>query len=658
VHSLFDRYARKSLSALLCAAVVLAGCHHNNYNSGYGIAWVTLTDEPGDFTSYTVNVDSVTLTGTTNGTVTALSTVETVDFTKLGNISELWAAANVPNDTYTSASITLDYTDAVISVLVNGVSTRAAVENSSHAAVTTITVTVNLDPSNPLVITPTPASTSAVHLAIDFNLAASNTVETSTATPVVTVHPYMTAGIQPADTKLIRVRGPLINSSVGVGTYTVYVRPFYDEVNSLGSLSLFTQPYTIFTINGSIYTGKAGVTALSQLSAGTTMTAAYTTFVPSVNDKYSPPAAAGTFYPLYVIGGSSLEDFYTQGLTGYVTARNGNTLTVSGSTLIENSLVITTYQDAAAQLILGSGTIVTADGTALTGLNSDSIGVGQYISARGLYSLPASNVVTVDATGTTSTNTGSVRILPTEIWGSLVSSASGSLTMNLQTVNDWPVSSYNFAGNGASTAQDPAPAAFSVDTGALALPSGLVAGDPLWISGMVSPFGAAPPDFKASAVNSEASVQVAGSAESAPGTETCGVSSQVCDPASLRVAWSAAGTNDPFVGLANAGFSIDLSNAEYVSGVIRIGPESIDLKSLPASPQIVPTSLPVTATFAPRFAIGNPSTGIAVFSGFAAFVTQVNTSVTGTTPAVQFEARGLYNRTTNTFTATTVNILL
>ncbi|HEY1312910.1 MAG TPA: hypothetical protein VGE92_03490, partial [Steroidobacteraceae bacterium] len=385
---------------------------------------------------------------------------------------------------------------------------------------------------------------------------------------------------------------------------------------------------------------------------------AYTTFVPSVNDVYSPPAAAGTFYPLYVVGGSSLEDFYTEGLTGYVTARKGNTLTVSGSTLIENSSEITTYQDAAAQLIVGSGTIVTADGTTLTGLNSDSIGVGQYISARGLYTLPASNVVTVDATGTTSTNTGSVRILPTEIWGSLVSSASGSLSMNLQTVNDWPVSSYNFAGNGVSTAQDPLPAAFSVDTGALPLPSGLVAGDPVWISGMVSPFGTAPPDFKASAVNSEASVQVAGGAESVPGTQTCGVGSQVCDPASLRVVWSAAGTNTPFVGLANTGFTIDLSNAQYVSGVIRIGPESIDLKSLPASPQIVPTSLPLTATFAPRFAVGNPSTGIDVFSGFAAFVTQVHTSVNGTTPALQFEARGLYNRTTNTFTATTVNIVL
>ncbi len=50
------------------------------------------------------------------------------------------------------------------------------------------------------------------------------------------------------------------------------------------------------------------------MSAGTTMTAAYTTFVPTVNNLPNPPAAAGIFYPVYVIAGSTLEDIYTEGL--------------------------------------------------------------------------------------------------------------------------------------------------------------------------------------------------------------------------------------------------------------------------------------------------------------------------------------------------------
>ncbi len=402
-----------------------------------------------------------------------------------------------------------------------------------------------------------------------------------------------------------------------------------------------------------------------------------------MNNLPSPPATAGTFYPVYVVVGSTVEDIYTEGLSGYVIARNGNTLTLRSSILFQNDFQIYTYNTADAQLLVGPGTIVTVDGSTATGLKADAISVGQYVSARGIYELPASGIVTLDATGNSSTNTGSVRILPTQLWGSLVSSASGSLVMNLQNINDWPVSVYNFSGNGTSAAQNPSPAAFAVDTGALALPAGVAAGDPLWVAGIVSPFGAAPPDFNATAVNSEASVQVAGGAgttpapgnSTAPGAGSCGVGSQVCVPASMQVLWSnTPGTTTPFVGLSSAGFSIDLSNAQLKSAVIRIGPESIALSSLAASPKVVPYSLPfslaATSTFAPQYTVGNPSTAtvtatvatattaLNVYSSFASFVTEVNAAMTSASPAVQFEARGVYDRAANTFTATSVNLVL
>jgi hypothetical protein len=691
VHSFLARYARLSLSALLCAAaVVAAGCHNNNQESGFGQGWVTLTSEPGIvnqpgvFTSYIVNVDSVTLTGRTVGEITAVSTPETVDFTQLNNISELWAAASIPNDTYTQAIITLDYTSAVISVLVNGKSTLATVQDASAKVVTSVALTVNLDPAHPLVITPTFASTSAVPLAIDFNLPASNSVDIVNGKPVVTVRPFMTIGIQPADTKLTRVRGPLINSSVGVGTYTVEVRPFYDEIDSLGQLSLFNTPNTIYTINGTTYVGAPGITAMSQLSAGITMTAAYTTFTPSVNNLPTPPSTAGTFYPVYVVAGSTLEDQFTEGLSGFVTARNGNTVTLSGSILFLNTAQIFYYcvtggicPNDETHLLVGPSTIVTADDNAtLTGLNADSVSVGQYVSARGIYSIPASGITTLDATGTSSAETGSVRLLSSEAWGSLVSSASGSLVMNLQSINYWPVSTYDFAGNGTTAAQNPSPAAFAVNTGSVAFPAGLAAGDPVWIDGLVSPFGSAPPDFNASAVNSEASVQVApGSGTSAgtptpAGTQSCGVGSQVCNPASLQVLWSTTpGTTLPFVGFSSTGFSIDLTNAQLIAAVMRIGPESFDLKSLPASPKIVPTTLPATTTFAPRYTVGDPvtasttpnvtaTTALSMYSSFPDFADKVTETMTASSPARQFQAQGVYNRAANTFTATSISLVL
>jgi len=99
VHPSCGRFARQYLRVFLCAAAVLsAGCHHNNQNSGYGIGWFTLTGRPGEFTSYTVNVDSVTLTGVQYGTISPVTTPETVDFMKLKHISELWSAGSIPND--------------------------------------------------------------------------------------------------------------------------------------------------------------------------------------------------------------------------------------------------------------------------------------------------------------------------------------------------------------------------------------------------------------------------------------------------------------------------------------------------------------------------------------------------------------------------------
>jgi hypothetical protein len=642
VHPSFGRYARLSSGALLCAAAIFAaGCHRNNYTSGYGIAWVTLSDTPGDFTSYTVNVDSLSMTGATVGVVTPVQAIETVDFTKLNNISELWSAASVPNDTYTSASVVLDYTNANISVMVNGVPTKAKVVDPTGAAVTTQTVNVTFDPAHQPVIQPTYASSSAIRLAVDLDIAASSVVNMATSPPTVTVKPFMTVAISPSDTKPIRVRGPLINSSIGTGTYTVYVRPFFDEVNSLGTLSIFTDPAkTVYTINGTTYVGSAGLSVLSQTSAGTTMTAAYTTLQPTAT--LNAAVTAGDFKATVVLAGSTLEDFFTQGLEGDVIARSGNTLTLRGSTLQLNDGT-SQYNDANAVVLLGPGTKVTVDGsTTLTGLDYNSVSVGQHIIARGIYTLPASQVVTLDATGS-NTDTGSVRLISTDLWGTLVSSASGSLLLNLQTIDNWPVANYTFTGNGAGAVT---PASYAVETSGAVTTGTPAAGEPLWIGGITTPFGSAPPDFNAFTINTEASV-----------------------PASLQVDWTSAGTTAPFATLTPTGLTIDLSNANYSAGVIRIGSESIDLKTggLSGTPLIVPQPPPAATPglppiFLPSFAIGNLTTtvntiAVTEFNTFSGFMTQVPKSIVAATPALHFVATGTYNRAANTFTASRIDVV-
>jgi hypothetical protein len=640
VHSSSGRFALKSLSALLCAAaVILAGCHHNNLNSGYGIGWVTLTDSPGDFTGYTVNVDSVTLTGKTYGVVTAVASVETVDFTKLNDIAELWSAASIPNDTYISASIILDYTNANISVLVNGVPQQAKVVDTTGAVATTQTINITFDPHHQLTITPTLSSSSAVRLALAFDLAASNVVNLATNPATVTVLPLMTAATSASDTKQVRVRGPLINSSAPLGTYTVEVRPFFDEINSLGLLTIFGSAKTVYQINGSTYVGPPGITDISQLSADTTVAAAYCTYEPTAT--LDPTVTAAKFNSNYVVAGSTLEDFYTQGLEGDVIARKGDTLTLVGATLQLNDGESTYNKNAV--VLLGAGTIVTAeDNTTLTGLDYKSISVGQHIIARGIYSLPTSGVVTLDATGSSSTNTGSVRMQSTQLWGSVVSTAAGSLVMDLQTINNFPVTTFNFAGNGAGAVT---PSNYVVDTGIASISGTPAVGEPVWVSGVTTPFGSAPPDFDAFTINTEPSI-----------------------PAQLIANWTTAGTLTPFATLTDTGLTINLASTNFSSGMIRIGGESIDLKSLAASPKIVPTATPAPPStpglpdvFLPLFAIGNLTAAdtitVTVYNAFADFVTQLPKSIVAATPAKHFVASGTYNRASNTFTATTIDVV-
>jgi hypothetical protein len=646
VHLSFKNKVAGRAAALLLAAagfLAAAGCHNNNIDSGFGVAWTTLslTDDPGVFTTYLVTIDSIVLVGKANGAISALAVPETVDLTKLTNLSELWATASVPVDTYTSAQITIDYTVAQIAVMVNGVPVAAKLVDPSGVAPTVVTLNVNFDPSNQLTLQNTLATSNALRLAFNWDLSASSKVDLTTSPPTVTVKPFMSVSTTSPDSKLIRVRGALINSSVNLGTYTVVVRPFFDEVNSLGIMTLFNDPNTLYTLGGVTSVGTPGLNALSQTSAGSTVAAAFTTFEPTTTP--APGVNAGIFHSVYVIAGGTLEDFFTDGLEGDVIARTGNTLTVRGGTLFANIAQVVQYQTTDSQVIVGPATQVTKDGVLpTTPLDVNSISVGQHITARGLLSQSATGVVTLDATGST-TDTGSVRLMSTEVFGPLVSSAAGSLVLNVQSINNWPASVYNFAGNGVSPAQNSNPSNYVVDTGTLALPvSG--AGDLLWIDGYTSPFGSAPPDFEAAAINAEPSV-----------------------PATLAVSWTGTGTAAPFSALTSAGLTIDLANAALGTAQLRLGAQSIDITTL-ASFSIIPaTAVPAAnglPLFSPVFSVGPGAITEAVvnpvqsFNGFAAFVTQLSTTFAAPTPATQFVARGFYNRAANTFTASSIDVVL
>ena len=691
--SLF-KFGRQYAYALVCAgAVVAAGCHHNNsYQSNYGIAWTTVANGTGtygnnvQFASYVVNLDSIVLTDAVGNQYTAMATIEPVDFVKLSNIAELWGSATLPADTYVSATITLDYTIAAVALLVNGVPTPATVVVPGETTPTTVAVTVAFDPSNPLVITNSYATTNAQRLALDFDLAASNVVNLSTSPATVTVTPFFRISNAAADTRLIRIRGPLVNSNATTGTYSIYERPFYDEVNNIGTISLFTSPDTIFNIDGTTYTGgAAALAAISQLSAGVTATVAYTTFevTPSSNNgSGQPTGTAGIFSSVYSVVGGTVETNYTENLEGDVIARNGTILTMANSTVAGATVNLSqgyfeyvpassTNPTAQTQVLVGPGTIVSAEGTAkLNNLDYNSIAVGQHITAVGTFLLSSTGIFTIDAVSpTTGSTAGQVRLQSTPLFGQLQSSATGSLTLNLQTIDNLPASLFDFAGDGTGAAEDPVASAYLVDTsnaGTVDL-TGAAAGTSLWVDGYTSGFGKAPPDFL-----SFPNLKFPPS----PNQVVSGVNQEAVVPASLQVIWTSPGTTTPFASSSNTSFSIDGTSAGLASAAIQIGPEVIPLSSLATAVTVAPNTVPNCVATSktnpqpcvPLFAFSTVTsaatatapaeTAIVEYNGFATFTAKLSAAITAAQPVTQLAASGYYDRTTNTFTANSVDVVL
>src|SRR5262245_62018422 len=88
--------------------------------SSCGTVFLSLTDADGDFLGYTVDVVSLTLKKANGAVVETLPVTTRVDFAQLVDLTEFVTAAMIPNGTYVEGSIRLDYSNAEVTVEVNG----------------------------------------------------------------------------------------------------------------------------------------------------------------------------------------------------------------------------------------------------------------------------------------------------------------------------------------------------------------------------------------------------------------------------------------------------------------------------------------------------------------------------------------------------------
>jgi hypothetical protein len=289
-----------------------------------------------------------------------------------------------------------------------------------------------------------------------------------------------------------------------------------------------------------------------------------------------------------------------------------------------------------------------------------SISPGQLIDIAG--QLLDTNGNLVYATGLTpvklDATTGQVRIQPTTLWADLLSTGSGTATVNLDWVSHYPPTdtttnpatpNINFAGTGTSSAVDATAANYVINTGSLAVPTspaGAFFPGLLQIVGTANTFGQGPPYFNASSITDANQL-----------------------PQTLVLEWggaSASSVNFPYDSISASGLVVNLQETHLAPGVagaqhyLRTGPSEIDIDTLnPNALTIVPSTAAGT-----RFAIGDVTNGVRVFNNFSDFVTYVsvfNGNAQGSIAAIpeatyKLVATGQYDPGTGTFTATNIDI--
>ena len=621
---------RGSLAGLAaCGMLLLAGCG-DGMSSGMGnnpggsacsgsmscgASMVTLTDAKGDFLSYTVNLTSLQLQTAAGASVETMPAVTKVDFAQLVDLTEVLSAGQIPAAEYVSATLTLDYTGANITAD-DGAGAAVALKplDAKGAALTgPVTVSIKLDNANHLRISPGRTG----RLAFDFNLAASNTVDLTAAT--VTVSPTLVATVVPSDNKQIRVRGGLVSASTTANDFVLNVQPFHDQSKTTGQLTVGVATTTTYQVNGMAYVGAAGLAAVAALPADT-MVAAFGTLQKDTQ----------TFTAAAVLAGTSLENPSKDMVSGTVIARSGNTLTLRRATVwwhgggdfeSEHHDVTVTVADATAVTKEGAmGTFTIAD-----------ISVGQHIDAFGMASTAGAMSGTagdkmLDATA------GAVRLEMTAAWGVVTSLAAGSMTVKLQSLDGLPVSAFNFAGTGASTATDAAATAYVIDTGTLSQ-TGLAMNAPARVMGFVTPFGKAPPNFTAHTLVNFSGV-----------------------PQALLIDWTQKGSATAFTGLTATSTSLQLDLAGVGKlHLIQTGPAQLDLTTLATPPTIAPAMAAANEVFAiahrGKYKVEN-------FNTFTAFVAALAADLTPTATVADLAATGQYDSAANTFTANRIAVLI
>jgi hypothetical protein len=630
------RMWRRLFLVLMGAGLLgLAAC-----NGATAVVTMTSTPSTDNYLAYRVTLVSVDLLTSSGGSeLTILPASTIVDFATLTNLDEVLGATKIPRGTYTSAVVTLDYTSSQIiydNGSVNGVQLVPIDVNDQPLGVVQITVT--LDPNNTFGV----ASKGQALLAMNFNMGASNVVDLTNNTVLVT--PMVAASALPIDAKQVAIRGPLQNvsnpttTSTTSASFSMGAMPFNSTATATGGgvLSVVPTAETTYEINGKPSVGTPGVTALTALSSGT-LAIAYGTLTAtdetsSTSDTEEETTADGvvedsiatstdvTFSATQVLAGSSVQGAGMDKVTGVVTARSGNTLALEDATVVGVNGT-DTFILGTTTVTMGPNTVITEFGQGAGAYTLAQVSVGSSIDAFGVITSQSSGNATLDASA------GRVRLDLSTASGLVSAQGSGSLNLTLSQLGGRAVAPFNFTGSGASASP------YVVSTGSLSLANS-TAGAPVIVTGLTNSFAAASPNFTATTLLDPTTIN-----------------------AELILDWGVASAT-PFSTFDSSGIDLDIAAGGIgVRHEIQVGAQVTDLIGLSSEPIIVPS----TSTSAGNqiFTIGHSvSSTTENFDTFTAFVTQLQTELNGSALATNLTVVGQYSASTFTLTASSITLTL
>jgi len=571
-----------------------------------GTVEVGMSDANGDFAAYAVDVVSLTLVRDDGSQVDVLPGKTRVDFSQYASLTEFVSAQAVPPGTYTQGIVTVDYSNADIEVERNGSAEQATVVDAGGSAAGQMDLTVDLSNNQALEVNVDQAS----YLNLDFDLQASNSVDMSTSPATVTVHPLVMASLHAEADHNFRVHGALDGTDTANSSFTLTLQPFVGQTGDFGSGQVTVNSQTSYEVDGQAYTGSDGLNAMANLSAGAAV---------SAWGSYDDSAHAFTAARVYA--GSSVPGSSLDGVRGSVTSRTASQLTVRGATLIRSDGSVTFNDDVTVSV--GSGTQVYKAGDTSASVDLSSVSVGQRVTVLGDVSTTSTDSLTLDA------SSGVIRMLPAHVSGSISSVTTGGLVMDVQSINGRSASMFNFSGTGSTSTSDADPTNYEVDLGAVSS-ADLSASDPIRVTGFVSAYGAAPPDFHAA-----------------------DVTDFINGRSAIVVGWGAQGTTAPFSVLDSSSMTVDLNNSDLGSlHYLQQGTVRTDLTSLPASPTIS-----TGATGHGLFAIAQDGT-VTTFGSFADFEAELASRLDGSAGVSGLFCYGSFNATGNIFTASVIAVRL